>query len=130
MAVQVRWHNPEKTILFVHYSEDFIWEEYDAAFDQAKIIMEALDYPVYVIHYSDTGFRRLPTGTALSHLKRASDLRPKNMALSLIIAEHNVVRNFIDMLLQVLPANQWRQPNIFVQSIEEALAKIIETPAG
>ncbi len=130
MPVDVRWYNDAQTILLVHYSERWTWEEYAAAFDEAKGMIESVAHDVFVVQYSDTGFKALPLGAALPHMKYVSERRPKNMVKSFIVIEAELARNFIAMMIGVLPANRERQPNIFVASIEEALAQIAETPAG
>src|SRR5690349_5906321 len=105
----------------VHYPERWTWEEYFATFTEAKRMIETVQHDVYVIQHSDVGFKYLPTGAALPHMKQVSERRPRNMLKSFIVIDAELSRNFIDMMLKVLPANRQRQPNVFVASIEEAL---------
>lgn len=130
MAIELYWYNESHTILMIHYPEQWTWEEYADTFFQAKALMENEAHGVYVIHYSDTGFKALPTGVALPHMKRVSEHRARNLLISFLVIEAELSRNFIDMMLKVLPANRARQPNVFVSSVDEALTRIAQTPSG
>jgi hypothetical protein len=130
LAIQLRWYNDEQTILTVHYPEHWTWEEYVIGFEQAKVLIESVGHGVYVIQDSDNGFRQLPSGQALLPMQRVAKQRPKNMLKVFIVVHSELSRNFIDMMVKVLPQNRRVQPNVFVNSIEEALAQIAKTPSG
>jgi hypothetical protein len=130
VAIRLTWHNLQKSILLVYYPDGWTWEDFDAAFDAGKALLETVTHGVYVIHYSESGFQRLPRGSALPHLKRSSDSRPKNLLKSFVVAPYPATYNFLSMLFPILPANKEHIPNVVVNSIEEALAHIEETSAG
>jgi hypothetical protein len=130
MAVELQWYDAKKSILTVLYPDDWTWEDFNAALDQGRAMIESVEHPVSVIHYSRSGMTKLPRGSALPHLKRSAELRPKNLFASYIVVKYPTVRNFIQMLIKMIPANRQRNPNLLVGSVEEALAQIAKTSAG
>jgi hypothetical protein len=128
--VRLTWYNPEKTILMVYYPDGWTWEDFDAAFERGREMLASVEHGVYVIHHSESGFQRFPSGSALTYMKRTSDARPKNLRTSLIVAPYYASNRFLSMLFPILPANKERVLNAAVNSLEEALAQIKEALAG
>lgn len=130
MTIEFHWYDAAHTIMRVQYRDRWTWDEYVSVFAEVDAAVALEAHGVYVIHVSDNGFKIIPEGLALPSLKHVSEHRSEHLLASFIVIEAAFSRNLADMMFKVLPAYRRGPPHVFVNSLEEALAKIAQTPSG
>lgn len=83
MAIDVQWHNPEKTILRVTFTDPWTWQDFYAMDELTEALADAVPHKVcYIVDLRHT--RMVPPGISLGRVRAV--LQPRHPTTDLIVA--------------------------------------------
>jgi hypothetical protein len=127
MAIEVTWHNAEKTIILEKYPRKWTWDEFYGLRDAVVPMMNEVSHTVYII--ADFGNNLdIPSGNAMLHARNVIGSFPQNWGLLLIISRSGLINSFVNMFNRIFPAN-WAKKIRLIKSYEEAY-KMIQEETG
>lgn len=102
MGIQVRWDNPQKDILLCIFEESWNWQDYQAAMEQGRALIDSVDYAVDVIFdFQRTHFA--PSG-ALRHLGNSfRSLADAHLNRLVIVGATGILHIIVEVLNNLYP---------------------------
>ena len=95
MSIQVKWDDHDHHIIYIDFDGKWSWGEFQEARQQVRVLMEAVDYPVYFIIDFSEGFP--PPPDTLRVVYRSMIDRPRNASTSVIVSRSA----FVDTLFTI-----------------------------
>ncbi|NWF69552.1 MAG: hypothetical protein HXY40_10740 [Chloroflexi bacterium] len=119
MAVTIRWDNPQKTIMIYELIGKWTWEEFYAAFESARAMIEALPHIVDFICCVEAapGPLYLPPNTLL-HIRGVYANSLPNAGITVVVGGDDLARSIFNILTRISP--QIAQRFKLAASIEQA----------
>ncbi len=102
MGIQVRWDNPQQDILLCVFEETWNWQDYHAAMQQGRALIDSVDHSVDVIFdFQRTHFA--PSG-ALRHLGNSfRSLADANLNRLVIVSATGILHIIVEVLTNLYP---------------------------
>lgn len=101
MSIQLRWDDPDHTILLYTFTPPWQWDEYYRAADSEWDLLDAVNYRVdTILDVSDLD--SFPKDAA-THFKNAGAHVHRNRGLLLLVGKDQVIMPFCDMLREIYP---------------------------
>ena len=122
MAINVYWDTTDAAVLHLDFAGRYTWDEFDAKVETLVDLIAQAEYGV-VVMVDMTCAAPMPPDGALEHLRRAVELAPANVEMSIIALEQNRFGRI--MLNKVI--SMYRQINditMYVESVEAAYALV------
>ncbi|MEO8609149.1 MAG: hypothetical protein ABI690_14765 [Chloroflexota bacterium] len=101
MAIHIQWDNDEQTRFLYHFDAAWVWDEFFAAKDRAKIMMDAVSHKFAVI-IDLTEVSRLPADS-LARARNALRSGHPGAFFIVLVVPHPVVRTVIGTLRDIAP---------------------------
>jgi hypothetical protein len=115
MTITQGWDNPEKTIYRIDINDVWTWNDFNAAIDESNRVMAAqAPNKVDLIMCVNTP---LPSGNAISHLRRSGGSQPANTHRTVIVNETGLL--FEMLIRSVDKVKGWQGPAM-VKTMAEA----------
>jgi hypothetical protein len=135
MGIHIRWDNAEQTSFVYHFDEGWTWDEFFAARDQFRPMLDAAGHKFAVI-IDLTEVSRLPADSLTKSRNALRNAHPAVFFIVLVVP-HPVVRTVIGTLRDIAPIS----PRVvgIVPTLDEAralvnqrllAAKTTHTPGG
>lgn len=102
MAVQVRWYDDNKQILYYSFEGEWTWDEYFNALAEGRSIMRSVDYQVCLLNDMRQA-AHIPNGF-MSKVQTVVGSRPDNTGRVVFIATQTFFLNLLDTVRRVIPA--------------------------
>jgi hypothetical protein len=122
LAIEVKWHDVEQTIVVFYFSTHWRWSDYNQAVKQALILEHSVTHRVDVVADFSRGFS-LPMG-GVTHIYRAMKSMPPNVERVVIAGANDYARTLVAMMSK--PYRKLADKVKLVSTFEDALAFIEE----
>ncbi len=120
MPITVNWDDDQQTVIRLDYADPIkAWPEYVEAVRESYALASAKLYRVDIIHAA--GRTRMPPGSALPWLRRASKGIPQNIGLMVAIIDDPFARLIVPLVYKTLPNSEKLK---YVRSLDQARALI------
>lgn len=126
MAIEVRWDNPEKTILLQKFEGKWSGAEYYASLDEMSVLLKDVPQRVHLVG-DMTNSIGIPALNLLAASGRVVKMVEHQFATITVVKAHNYFQSLVNVVRRMSPALAERV--YFVNTLDEAyklLAKRIE----
>lgn len=124
MAIEVTWHNREKTIILEKYPSKWTWDDFYALREVVPPMMHEVSHTVHII--ADMGNNLdIPGGNAMLHARNVVSSFPENWGMLIMITRSPLINSFVNMFNRIFPAH-WARKIRLVKSYDDAYALIAE----
>lgn len=126
MAIEVRWDNPEKTILLQKFEGKWSGAEYYASLDEMSVLLKDAPQRVHLVG-DMTNSIGIPALNLLAASGRVVKMVEHQFATITVVKAHNYFQSLVNVVRRMSPALAERV--YFVNTLDEAyklLAKRIE----
>jgi hypothetical protein len=125
MPIIVSWDNEARTIIRIHRSDPWDWDDYDRTVDESYALVNSVEHTVYTILILAPG-DRFPQGLPMPHIQRMLRLRPKNAGPTVVVGTKNADLYGNVVFSAVSKMKQATDVLHYVGSLEDAYALIAE----
>lgn len=116
MSIKLAWEQANHSTLRIWYDEEWAWNEFYEAIEEAKAMAEFADRPVTILH-DLRGAHHLPEHPALHYRNWAIEMEPYSY-VNIIISDNPILHSMFEAFKHV--AGHWGDGYIFVDNIDEA----------
>ncbi|MFN8379588.1 MAG: hypothetical protein U0452_13050 [Anaerolineae bacterium] len=100
MAIDVEWYGHSDRIILMHFHEDFSWDEFYEAKQQADLMMDSVDHNCALVLWFPT--KVPPLTNALSNGRAMLSRRHPRSERFIIVSQSSFVRSLGSMLGQIV----------------------------
>lgn len=101
MAVEVRWLNPEKTVILFVYIHPWSWDDLADAREQRDRLMNEVEHPVTVI-IDLSASRQLPPNI-FAGIRRVWEKKHAKSGKIILVGANPLIRSASDVLMRLTP---------------------------
>jgi hypothetical protein len=98
MPINVSWLDDGKTVCMLRRETGWTWEEFDAASDQANVLIKEVSHQVDMIV---AGPDQLPPGSPLPHFRQAIRTKPANLRYLIVVISNPFGRAIFGVMSQL-----------------------------
>jgi hypothetical protein len=119
MSVTVQWDNEAKTVLRYDIAGRWTWEEFYAAFEQGKQMMNDITYPVdFILHPLDMVSQTYLPPNTITQTMALNRQRTHNAGRTVVVSQSPVARTMLTILAKI--SSLVGQNYVIVKTLDEA----------
>lgn len=121
-AIQHRWYNREKTILYVQFSRGWVWADVYDTLDALYQMQETVNHGVHIIY--DLSLAPSVPSYSMPNLGRLINEEHPNDRLVLFVTTQTMLSKLFDVAVKMYNRRTHKLDYHFVRTIDDALDRI------
>jgi uncharacterized membrane protein YoaK (UPF0700 family) len=122
MPIELSWKDDAKTILFVQFVDEWTWEDYKLAFENARLMVKDIDH--HFVQLLDMRQSKvISSGAASQHILRARrSTFSEHVGITVIVGAETRIRVVLDVFEK--SSGRAYPKRYLVESLDEAMSAI------
>jgi hypothetical protein len=122
MSIHVSWKDEEQTILLVQFVDEWTWEDYKLAFEDARLMVKDIDH--HFVQLLDMRQSKvISSGAASQHILRARRSSfSEHVGITVIVGAETRIKVILDVFEKI--SGRAYPKRYLVESLDEAMSAI------